>query len=140
MRFPGSFGSAYLYYVVPKVILFRVEHSRSTLVPKVDSSIEQAAVGDQRKSGRRCERHFRGCRLARCRQAASKHCRVGGCFLWSFTDQEDETMSLLDGKKHDRTLAQSEALLFNLLLEKRTKKDQCETALIYRHLQRLPPP
>ena len=35
-RFPGSFGSTYLYYVVPKVILFRVEHSRRTLVPKVD--------------------------------------------------------------------------------------------------------
>jgi glutaconate CoA-transferase, subunit B len=35
-RFPGSFGSAYLYYVVPKVILFRVEHSRRTLVTKVD--------------------------------------------------------------------------------------------------------
>ena len=36
VRFPGSFGSAYLYYVVPKVILFRVEHSRRTLVPRVD--------------------------------------------------------------------------------------------------------
>jgi glutaconate CoA-transferase, subunit B len=36
VRFPGSFGSAYLYYVVPRVILFRVEHSRRTLVPKVD--------------------------------------------------------------------------------------------------------
>ncbi|HXW41722.1 MAG TPA: CoA-transferase [Xanthobacteraceae bacterium] len=35
-RFPGSFGSAYLYYVVRKVILFRVEHSRRTLPPKVD--------------------------------------------------------------------------------------------------------
>lgn len=35
-RFPGSFGSAYLYYVVPKVILFRTEHSRRTLVPQVD--------------------------------------------------------------------------------------------------------
>ena len=35
VRFPGSFGSAYLYYVVPKVILFRTEHSRRTLVPKV---------------------------------------------------------------------------------------------------------
>jgi glutaconate CoA-transferase, subunit B len=35
-RFPGSFGSAYLYYVVPKVILFRIEHSRRTLVQKVD--------------------------------------------------------------------------------------------------------
>src|SRR5262249_14298430 len=31
----GSFGSAHLYYVVPKVILFRTEHSRRTLVPKV---------------------------------------------------------------------------------------------------------
>jgi glutaconate CoA-transferase subunit B len=36
VRFPGSFGSAYLYYVVPKVILFRVEHSRRTLVRQVD--------------------------------------------------------------------------------------------------------
>jgi glutaconate CoA-transferase subunit B len=35
-RFPGSFGSAHLYYVVPRVILFRTEHSRRTLVPKVD--------------------------------------------------------------------------------------------------------
>src|SRR5919202_121864 len=35
-RFPGSFGSAYLYYVVPRVILFRTEHSRRTLVPRVD--------------------------------------------------------------------------------------------------------
>jgi glutaconate CoA-transferase subunit B len=35
-RFPGSFGAAYLYYVVPRVILFRTEHSRRTLVPKVD--------------------------------------------------------------------------------------------------------
>jgi glutaconate CoA-transferase subunit B len=35
VRFPGSFGSAYLYYVVPKLILFRTEHSRRTLVPKV---------------------------------------------------------------------------------------------------------
>lgn len=36
VRFPGSFGSAYLYYVVPKIILFRTEHSRRTLVPQVD--------------------------------------------------------------------------------------------------------
>jgi glutaconate CoA-transferase subunit B len=35
-RFPGSFGSAYLYFVVPRVILFRTEHSRRTLVPRVD--------------------------------------------------------------------------------------------------------
>lgn len=36
VRFPGSFGSAYLFYVVPKVILFREEHSRRVFVPKVD--------------------------------------------------------------------------------------------------------
>ena len=36
VRWPGSFGSAYLYYVVPKVILFREEHSRRALVDRVD--------------------------------------------------------------------------------------------------------
>ena len=35
-RFPGSFGSAYLYFSVPRVILFREEHSRRTLVEQVD--------------------------------------------------------------------------------------------------------
>lgn len=35
-RFPGSFGSALMYYVVPKVILFREEHSPRTLVESVD--------------------------------------------------------------------------------------------------------
>ncbi len=36
VRFPGSFGAPYLYFLVPRVILFREEHSRRTLVPKVD--------------------------------------------------------------------------------------------------------
>lgn len=35
-RFPGSFGSAYLYPLVRNVILFREEHSRRVLVPKVE--------------------------------------------------------------------------------------------------------
>jgi glutaconate CoA-transferase subunit B len=35
-RFPGSFGSAYLYYLIPRVILFREEHTNRVLVPKVD--------------------------------------------------------------------------------------------------------
>jgi glutaconate CoA-transferase subunit B len=35
-RFPGSFGSAYLYSVVDGVILFREEHSPRVLVPKVE--------------------------------------------------------------------------------------------------------
>jgi glutaconate CoA-transferase, subunit B len=36
VRWPGSFGSAYLYFLVPRVILFREEHSPRVLVPKVD--------------------------------------------------------------------------------------------------------
>jgi glutaconate CoA-transferase subunit B len=36
VRWPGSFGSAYLYFTVPKVILFREEHTRRVLVEKVD--------------------------------------------------------------------------------------------------------
>lgn len=35
-RFSGSFGSAFMYFTVPKVILFRPEHSRRVFVPKVD--------------------------------------------------------------------------------------------------------
>jgi len=35
-RFPGSFGSAYMYSAVPNVILFREEHSPRVLVPKVE--------------------------------------------------------------------------------------------------------
>lgn len=35
-RFPGSFGSAFMYPVVPNTILFREEHSRRTLVSKVE--------------------------------------------------------------------------------------------------------
>ncbi len=35
-RFPGSFGSAFMYLTVPRTILFREEHSRRVLVPKVD--------------------------------------------------------------------------------------------------------
>jgi glutaconate CoA-transferase subunit B len=35
-RFPGSFGSAFMYSVVKRVILFREEHSPRVLVPKVE--------------------------------------------------------------------------------------------------------
>jgi glutaconate CoA-transferase subunit B len=35
-RFPGSFGSAFMYPVVPRTILFREEHSKRVLVPKVE--------------------------------------------------------------------------------------------------------
>ncbi|MCC7282248.1 MAG: CoA synthetase [Acetobacteraceae bacterium] len=36
LRFAGSFGSPYLYMLVPRVILFRPDHDRRVLVPKVD--------------------------------------------------------------------------------------------------------
>jgi glutaconate CoA-transferase, subunit B len=35
-RFPGSFGSAYMYFTAKRVILFREEHSPRVLVRKVD--------------------------------------------------------------------------------------------------------
>ena len=46
-RWPGTFGSAYLYFLVPKVILFREEHSRRTLVEKVDF-ISAPGVSDEK--------------------------------------------------------------------------------------------
>jgi len=45
VRWPGSFGSAYLYYLVPRVILFREEHSRRTLVERVDFISAPGASG-----------------------------------------------------------------------------------------------
>ena len=36
LRFPGSFGTPYLYSLIPRIILFREEHSKRVLVPKVD--------------------------------------------------------------------------------------------------------
>ncbi|MFB6464546.1 CoA-transferase [Bradyrhizobium tunisiense] len=36
VRWPGSFGSAYLYFVVPRVILFREEHTPRVFVKHVD--------------------------------------------------------------------------------------------------------
>jgi glutaconate CoA-transferase subunit B len=35
-RFPGSYGSAFMYSVIPRTILFREEHSRRALVPRVE--------------------------------------------------------------------------------------------------------
>ncbi len=35
-RFPGSFGSAFMYMMTPRTILFREEHSPRVLVPRVD--------------------------------------------------------------------------------------------------------
>jgi len=37
VRFPGSFGSAFMYLMVPRTILFRDEHSARVLVQRVDA-------------------------------------------------------------------------------------------------------
>src|ERR1700712_4782957 len=37
VRFPGSFGSAFMYMMTPRTILFREEHSARVLVPRVDA-------------------------------------------------------------------------------------------------------
>lgn len=52
-RFPGCFGSAYLYFVVPRVILFVLEHSPRVLVPRVEfvSAPGTSAPGVYRPGG-----------------------------------------------------------------------------------------
>ena len=46
VRWPGSFGSSFMYFVVPRVILFREEHSPRVFVEKVDfvSAPDEAAA------------------------------------------------------------------------------------------------
>lgn len=53
VRWSGSFGSAYLYALVPKVILFRDEHTPRTLVSAVDfvSAAGGSAPGVHRPGG-----------------------------------------------------------------------------------------
>lgn len=53
VRFPGSFGSAYLYHLIPRVILFREEHTPRTLVDKVDfiSAAGTSPAGEFRPGG-----------------------------------------------------------------------------------------
>jgi glutaconate CoA-transferase, subunit B len=63
-RFPGSFGSAFMYSVVKNTILFREEHSPRVLVPKVEfvsASGDPAALvtGKAVFSWQRPKRRFR---------------------------------------------------------------------------------
>lgn len=53
VRWPGSFGSSYLYFLIPRVILFREEHTRRVMVPKVDfiSAPGSSAPGVYRPGG-----------------------------------------------------------------------------------------
>jgi len=52
-RFPGSFGSAFMYFAAKRTILFREEHSRRVLVPQVDfvSAPGSSAPGIWRRGG-----------------------------------------------------------------------------------------
>ncbi len=47
VRWPGSFGSAYLYFMVPRVILFREEHTRRVFVPNVDFISAPGVSGEE---------------------------------------------------------------------------------------------
>jgi glutaconate CoA-transferase, subunit B len=53
VRWPGSFGSAYLYFLIPRVILFREEHTPRVLVPEVEfvSAPGTSAQGVYRPGG-----------------------------------------------------------------------------------------
>lgn len=55
VRWPGSFGAAYLCFVVPRVILFGEEHTRRVMVEKVDfvSAPGTSADGVWRRGGPR---------------------------------------------------------------------------------------
>ena len=52
-RFPGSFGSAFMYFAAGRTILFREEHSKRVLVPKVDfiSAPGWSPPGVERRGG-----------------------------------------------------------------------------------------
>ena len=69
VRWPGSFGSAFLYYVVPRVILFREEHSPRVFVDKVDFvSAPGTSEGIVRNGGPSCAADRPG--VVRFRQSA----------------------------------------------------------------------
>ena len=63
VRFAGSFGSAYLYFLVPRVILLQPEHTTRTLVSRVDfvSAPGRQPAGrlPARRTGRACDRALR---------------------------------------------------------------------------------
>ena len=52
-RFPGSFSSAFMYFAAGRTILFREEHSRRVLVPKVEfiSAPGWSPPGVERRGG-----------------------------------------------------------------------------------------
>ncbi|MSQ62309.1 MAG: CoA synthetase [Betaproteobacteria bacterium] len=52
-RFPGSFGSAFMYFAAGRTILFREEHSKRVLVPRVEfiSAPGWSPPGVERRGG-----------------------------------------------------------------------------------------
>lgn len=52
-RFPGSFGSAFMYFTARRTILFREEHTKRVLVPKVEfvSAPGWSPPGVERRGG-----------------------------------------------------------------------------------------
>jgi glutaconate CoA-transferase, subunit B len=52
-RFPGAFGSAFMYFAARRTILFREEHSKRVLVPKVEfiSAPGWSPAGVERRGG-----------------------------------------------------------------------------------------
>ena len=72
-RFPGSFGSAFMYFAAGRTILFREEHSKRVLVPKVDfiSAPGWSPPGSSAAAGRRRCSPARRCSRGRRTGAAS---------------------------------------------------------------------
>lgn len=51
VRWPGSFDSAYLYHLIPRVILFREEHTPRVFVPAVDFISAKASTPEVARRG-----------------------------------------------------------------------------------------
>ncbi|MEZ5843554.1 MAG: CoA-transferase [Hyphomicrobiaceae bacterium] len=110
MRFPGSFGSAYLYHLIPRVILFREEHTPRTLVEKVDfiSAAGSSPAGEFRVGGPHAlvtglcvfayDKAEAGFRLAsRHPGVAAREIREATGFCYAATDEVGETPALPAG-------------------------------------------
>jgi len=104
-RFAGSFGSAYLYHHVPKVILFCWNHALGTLVDKVDFISAAGPLNDGvwRRGGPvilmtdRCEFTYqRFVENARSDSKASDSTEPAGGFVLSTLHPEQSLQSIAD--------------------------------------------
>ena len=98
-RFPGSFGSAYLYYVVPKVILFRLEHTRRTLVEKVDFiSAPGASADNVHRPGGPCALITNRCLFAFDRAPTALHARERASRAYRRRGRREHRLRLRSGR------------------------------------------